>query len=175
MLCDRSGNDSVLGATTRKISEASHRPTCVRAAPCFRFASPDAVPSRPSPGDAVSMKTASLPSTSLEPAHRPVRRRLACHRLPCRRMHHCRRPSPSCPEPSRATSPGAASAPEAFPRCLAWRLLTPEPPPPPPPRSSPPRSYPEKEQKQMKRTAKRGRDKGKKRGKKERKKRKKGK
>jgi hypothetical protein len=131
MLCDRSGNDSVLGATTRKISEASHRPTCVRAAPCFRFASPDAVPSRPSPGDAVSMKTASLPSTSLEPAHRPVRRRLACHRLPCRRMHHCRRPSPSCPEPSRATSPGAASAPEAFPRCLAWRLLTPEPPPPP--------------------------------------------
>jgi hypothetical protein len=131
MLCDRSGNDSVLGATTRKISEASHRPPCVRAAPCFRFASPDAVPSRPSPGDAVSMKMASLPSTSLEPAHRPVRRRLACHRLPCRRMHHCRRPSPSCPEPSRATSPGAASAPEAFPRCLAWRLLTPEPPPPP--------------------------------------------
>jgi hypothetical protein len=75
-----------------------------------------------SPGDAVSMKMASSPSTSLEPAHRPVRRRLARRRLPCRRMHHSHRPSPSRPEPSRAASPGG------IPRCLAWRLLTLEPP-----------------------------------------------
>jgi hypothetical protein len=66
-----------------------------------------------SPEDVVLMKTASSPSTSLEPAHWPVKRRLARRRLPCRRMRHRRRPSPSRPDPSRAASPGA------IPRCAA--------------------------------------------------------